>query len=110
MDEYSLNSNSVTLEELEAIRELAIQSTRLWAKRAALAGIVLVLTFASALLFSPRLSLHTHWSFLGGFLLLLSVGLLGGFAISLGMALSCWFDVRQVKRAERTGLIPDWLK
>ena len=50
MDEYSLNSNPVTLEELEAIRELAIQSTRLWAKRAALAGIVLVLTFASALL------------------------------------------------------------
>ncbi len=110
IDEYSLKSEPVRNEDLVAIRKLAVEDLWLWAKRAFGAGIALVIAFACAFLFSPGHSLHAHWSLVGKFLLFLSVGLLGGFAISLGMAFSCWFSARQLKKAERTGLIPDWLK
>lgn len=97
---YDLDEPAPSKEELAGAKQDAEEYLRLWKKRALYATLAFVLSCAAVSLFLDGHPLHAYWDSIGKYLLLLSMALLLPFVACVGIALSSWSFLRNLKKGK----------
>lgn len=85
-------------EELDGARQDAEDDLRLWRKRAYYSAAAFILSCAATYPFLYGHSLYVYWDSFGKYLVILSTALFLPFVICVGITISCWMSLRNVRR------------
>jgi hypothetical protein len=95
---YNIDEPKPSKEEVAGAKQDAVEYLRLWKKRALYATVAFILSCASVTPFSDGFPLHGYAEPLGRLLVYLSMALLVPFVICVGVVISSWLFLRNLRK------------